>query len=103
MENCPKCNRRLPPAAAQCPFSDCHAYFDTSALIWLQRDTIKRGSEEWERQKRLEEEEKAAKKAARAAKKAAASDPEAEKNLTELADKSESEETVAELNDEEAA
>lgn len=74
MKNCPKCQRPLPPHAAQCPYSDCHAYFDHSALIWYQRDRIKQRAVEWEQQKRREEEEKAAKKAARAAKKAAASE-----------------------------
>jgi hypothetical protein len=74
MNNCPKCNRPLRPSAAQCHHSDCHAYFDHSALIWFQRDRIKQRAVEWERQKRLEEEAKAAKKAAREAKKKAAAE-----------------------------
>jgi methionyl-tRNA synthetase len=68
MDTCPKCNRRLPPQAAQCVFSDCHAYFDKSALIFLQRDKVKERNLQWAEEKRLAEEEKARKKAEREAK-----------------------------------
>lgn len=63
METCPKCNRRLPPQAAQCVYSDCHTYFDKSALIFLQRDQMKERNHQWAEEKRLAEEEKARKKA----------------------------------------
>jgi methionyl-tRNA synthetase len=69
---CPKCNRRLPPNAAQCVYSDCHTYFDKSALIFLQRDQVKDRNQKWAEEKRLAAEEKARKKAEREAKKAAA-------------------------------
>lgn len=69
---CPKCYRTLHPDAAQCHYSDCHAYFDKSALLWLRRDKIQERTREQARLAKLEEEEKERKKQAAAAAKAAA-------------------------------
>lgn len=78
MDKCPKCYRPLPPHAAQCVWSDCHAYFDQTALIWYQRDQIKARKDMWEADRRRDEEAKALKKAARAAKQTAGDDGDGE-------------------------
>lgn len=71
-KECPACYRPVSIHATQCHWSDCHAYFEKKALLWLQRDKILERAREAAEAARLAAEEKERKKREKAAAKAAA-------------------------------
>jgi len=71
-KKCPECYRPVSIHATQCHWSDCHAYFEKGALLWLQREKILERARQVAEEARKAAEEKERKKREKAAAKAKA-------------------------------